>query len=139
MRGKSLQRVARQGHQEWRAVCDPKRLDAMGDAVHAARGAHRHRQRQRELRVIDDRARQHAGVLTRKLLLAVAEPPNRSRFRSGIGGRHRDDRQIEIPGDYFRKADRGAAAGRDEAIGAARSRNALLRHLLRDVQSRLRM
>ena len=139
VRSKSLQRVARQSHQQWGAVCDPKGLDAMRDGVHSARGAHRCRQCQCELGVIDDRAWQHAGVLTGKFLLAVAEPPNRGRFRPGIGGRHRDDRQAEIPRDYFREPDRGAAAGGDEAVGTARGRDAHLSHWLRDVQSRLRM
>jgi hypothetical protein len=111
----------------------------MGDAVHAARGAHRRRQRERELGVVDDGARQHAGILAGEFALALAHAPDRGRFRSGIGGRHREDRQAEVARDDLGKPDGGAAAGGDEAIGAARRRDSLLRHRLGDVERGLRM
>ena len=47
--------------------------------------------------------------------------------------------EAEIPRDYFREPDRGAAADGNEAVGTARGRDAHLSHWLGDVQSRLRM
>jgi hypothetical protein len=69
----------------------------------------------------------------------LAHSPDRGRFRSGIGGRHGDDRQAEIARDDLGKANGSAAAGCDEAIGAARRRDACLRHWLGHVQRGLRM
>jgi len=106
----------------------------MSDGVHAARGTHRRRQRERELGVVDAGARQHANILAGEFALALAHAPDRGRFRSGIGGGHREDRQAEVARDDLGKADGGAAAGGDEAIGAARGRDSRLRDRLRDVE-----
>jgi hypothetical protein len=92
------------------------------DRVHGARRAHRRRQRQRQLGVVHDGARQHARILARELALAVAHSPDRGRLGAGIGGGQRDDRQRQIARDDLGKPDRRTAAGCDKAFGAGGTR-----------------
>ena len=99
------------------------------------------RQRKREIRVVDDRARQHPVVPAGELPLALAGAPDRRRFGSRIGRRHRQDRQAQIAGDDLGEPDGGAAAGRDQTVGpgGARRRETRIRHRLRHMDDRLRV
>ena len=46
----------------------------MRDAVHAAGGAHRGRQAERQFRIVDDGTRQHLPVAPGDLALVLGEP-----------------------------------------------------------------
>ncbi len=124
-----------------RAVLHPQGLDAMRHRVHGARRAHGRRQRQCQVGIVDDRARQHFRIATGELELAVAHAPDGGGLRARIGGRDRDDREREIARDDLGEADGGAPAGGHEPVGVGRARGGepRLRHRLGHMHHRLRM
>ena len=139
MHAETARRVGRERHQERRAVGHPEPFDAMGDGVHGAGGAHRSGQAEGQIRIVDDGARQDAGVLAGELALALAHAPDRRCLGSGIGGGHGENGQAALAGDDLGKTDSGAAAGRDEAVGIGCRGEARFRHRLGHVHHRLCM
>ena len=124
-----------------RAAIDPQRLDAMGDGVHAACGADRGRQAEREIGIVDDGARHDLDVAAGDFALAVGHAENRRSFRAGIGRRQGEDRQAGLERDRFGKTDGGAAAHRDQTVGLflACRREPCFGDRLRHMHHRLRM
>ena len=139
MHGETARSVGGERHQERRAVGHPEPLDAVGDGVHGAGGAHRGGQTESQVRIVDDGARQDARILAGELALALAHSPDRGRFGSGIGGRHGEDGQCAIARDDLGQPDRRAAAGRHQTVGIGRRCEARFRHRLGHVHHRLRM
>ena len=65
----------------------------MGHGVHARTGRQRRRQAQRQQRIVDHRARQHAQVAPGLLEAAVGDAVDRRHLGTGVSGRHRHDGQ----------------------------------------------
>ena len=68
-------------------------LDEVGERVHPARGREVGRQGERQLRVVDDRRRQHAEVPAGGLDAALGQPPDRRHLGAGVRRRDGDDGQ----------------------------------------------
>jgi hypothetical protein len=98
----------------------------MRDGVDAAGDAQADRQRERELGVVDDGARQHLGVLAGLLQAGLGDAVDRRHLAAGVGGRDRQDGQARFQRDGLAQAGGGAAAHGHGAIGIE-----LARHLAR--------
>ena len=117
-----------------------QRLGGMRDRVQHADDGDRERQPERELGVVDDRARQHARVARGLLQSRLGQAIARSHLAAGVGRRHGDDRQARVERERLAEAGRRAAADRDGTVGAepARFVGRRARGLDRHVHRRLR-
>ena len=115
--GQGPQRLGRHGRQQARGVGCVQRLDGVRQRVHAAGGAHVGWQRDRERRVVDDDAGQHAHVAPGGLALRVGQAPDGSHLAAGVRGRHSHDRQAGLQRHRLGQPRRRAAPDRDEHPG----------------------
>lgn len=130
------------GHQrdDRRRVGGVEALDGVGDRVHAAGGREVRRQAQRQLRVVDDAARQHPRVASGALLAALGQPPHRCHLRARVGRGDGENRQPVLECDRLAQAHGRAAADGDATVGAQFEREVpgAGGHLDRHVHPRLR-
>ncbi len=112
----------------------------MRDRVERAGDRHAERQRQCQLGVVDDGARQHARIAAGLLDLGFGEAVDRRHLAPGVGGRDREDRQPGVERDRLAQARRRTAADRHSAVGAdaARLVTRLARRLDRHMHHGLR-
>ena len=92
-------------------------LHAVGHGIDPGWTRDSRRQRQREDRIVDDRARQHATVASRLLHAAIGDAVDRRHLRARIRRRHGDHRHPRLECDGFSRAGRGAAADGHIAVG----------------------
>jgi hypothetical protein len=90
----------------------------MGQGIHARGHGNAYRQAQGQQRIVDHGPRQHLAIAPGALHAALGQAIDRRHFRTGIGGRHRDDRQAVLKRDGLAEAGGGAAADRNRAVGA---------------------
>ncbi len=95
-----------------------QRLYRMRHGVHAGSGGDVRRQRQGELRIVEHRARQHAGVAPGFLEPPFGQAVDGRDFRPSIRGGHGDDRLRRFQCDGLPQTDRGTSADGHVTVGA---------------------
>ena len=108
------------GHQRHHrvAVVRVQAFSRVGDGIERARHGHGIGQRERELGVVDHRARHHTQVAPCPLDAAFGDAVDRRHLAAGVGGGDGDDGQPAVQRDGLAQPRGAAAADRHGAVGA---------------------
>ncbi|AEI81731.1 2-Chloromaleylacetate/maleylacetate reductase PcpE (plasmid) [Cupriavidus necator N-1] len=101
-----------------RPIARVQPFGGVGNGVDAAGHAHRHRQAEGQVGVVDYRPRQHACIAPGTLQAAFGQAVDRRHLRAGVGRRDGKDGQVRFEGNGLAKPDGRAAADRHHGIGA---------------------